>query len=99
MRLSLSSLPLATTSLLFLILSSSYPTYASPDPSAQGLSFPIIGRPRPRHLPTTLEKRTGVKSTHNPDQSTMVTNSYDTIYYCNITLNGAEFEVLIDTGR
>ncbi|KAH8113072.1 acid protease [Phellopilus nigrolimitatus] len=64
--------------------------------SAEASSFPIVGRPR-ASIQEGLEKRS-VDIGAFGNGSTVVSNSGDTIYSCNITLGGAEFEVLIDTG-
>ena len=87
--LSFAKLPLSVTGLVLFFLTS-LPTSDASHTTSSGISIPIVSRPR-------LAKRAGVKATHNG--TTVVTNSYDTVYMCNITLNGAEFEVLIDTGR
>ena len=63
--------------------------------SVNAFSFPIVGRPRSDAR--YLKKRTDIGAYGNG--STIVENSGDTVYSCNITLGGKEFEVLIDTGR
>ena len=64
---------------------------------AHGISFPIVGRPR--SAARQLRKRTIDMNGSYGNGSTLVVDDGDTEYSCNITLGGAEFEVLIDTGR
>lgn len=63
-------------------------------PFSRAATFPIYERPR-SYL-TSLRKRTDIGAFGNG--STVVENSGDTVYSCNITLGGKEFEILIDTG-
>ena len=63
-----------------------------------GVSFDIAGRPR-APAADLLNKRAVDMNGAFGNGSTTVSNSGDTIYSCNITLGGTEFEVLIDTGR
>lgn len=66
-------------------------------PGANAFSFDIVGRPR---APAAAAMKRAVDMTGAfGNGSTMVSNDGDTIYSCNITLGGTEFEVLIDTGR
>lgn len=62
----------------------------------RAFSVPIVGRQVARE--TRLVRRTIDMDGSFGNGSTTVTNSGDTLYSCNITLGGAEFEVLIDTG-
>lgn len=64
---------------------------------AHALTFPIVGRSRSQ--PHRLGRRAVDMNGSYGNGSTSVSNSGDTEYSCNITLGGAEFEVLIDTGR
>lgn len=65
---------------------------------AHAFTFPIVGRPR-SEAPQQLRKRAVDMNGSFGNGSTSVSNDGDTMYSCNITLGGAEFEVLIDTGR
>ncbi|THH04274.1 hypothetical protein EW145_g5641 [Phellinidium pouzarii] len=64
--------------------------------SVHASSLAITGRPRAA-MPEHLAKRVDINGSFG-NGSTSVANAGDTIYSCNLTLGGTEFEVLIDTG-
>ncbi|KAI5122263.1 hypothetical protein M0805_007127 [Coniferiporia weirii] len=64
--------------------------------SVGAISFPIVGQPR-APIADRLAKRVDINGSFG-NGSTVVIDSGDTIYSCNLTLGGTEFEVLIDTG-
>ena len=69
-------------------------------PGAHAASFDIVGRPRAPATAALEHARRAIDINGAfGNGSTTVVNSGDTIYSCNITLGGSEFEVLIDTGR
>ena len=58
----------------------------------------IVGRPRQSiDVPSLRRRAVDIGSFGNGSE--VLENGSDTIYSCNITLGGSEFEVLIDTGR
>lgn len=61
-------------------------------------TFSIVGRPR-RSVDVPGLRRRSVDIGAFGNGSEILDDASDTIYSANITLGGAEFEVLIDTGR
>ena len=63
---------------------------------ALATTFNIVGRPR-SSLRALQRRSVDIGAFGNGSE--ILDNGADTIYAANITLGGAEFEVLIDTGR
>ena len=60
-------------------------------------TFPIYSRPN-HNVPSRFSKRLDMSGSFG-NGSSALTNKGDSSYYCNSTLGGSPFSVLIDTGR